>query len=55
MGAVQNAIAVATTEKITVQRDALYAKIVKFVEAAAASNVNIICFQEAWSKFIHIS
>lgn len=49
IAAVQNAIVEPTTAKLTVQRDALHARIAKFVEAAAASSVNIICFQEAWS------
>ena len=50
VAAVQNAIVEPTTEKLSVQRDALYKKIGVIVKAAAASNVNIICFQEAWSK-----
>lgn len=40
-----------TVEKIGVQRDAIVAKVTKIVEAAAASGVNVICFQEAWSEF----
>lgn len=47
----QHSIVLPTTEKIGAQRDAIVEKITKIVEAAAASNVNIICFQEAWSKF----
>lgn len=49
IGAVQNAIVAPTNEKISVQRDLLHARIEQFVKAAAHSNVNIICFQEAWT------
>ncbi|KAJ6643344.1 Beta-ureidopropionase, partial [Pseudolycoriella hygida] len=49
VGAVQNRIVAATTEPIHVQREAIFAKIKNIVKAAAASNVNIICFQEAWT------
>jgi len=49
VGAIQNAIVSRTTEPIHVQREALYTKIKTIVKAAAASNVNIICFQEAWT------
>lgn len=50
IAAVQNAIVEPTTEKVSVQRDALHAKISKIIQAAAASDVNIICLQEAWSS-----
>ncbi|XP_031622262.1 beta-ureidopropionase [Contarinia nasturtii] len=49
VAAVQHSIVLSTTEKIGAQRDAIVEKITKIVEAAAASNVNIICFQEAWT------
>lgn len=50
VAAVQNSIVRPTTDKISDQRDAIFAKITEIVKAAAASNVNIICFQEAWSE-----
>lgn len=50
IAAVQNSIVEPTTEKVSVQRDALHAKISNIIRAAAASNVNIICLQEAWSN-----
>lgn len=50
IAAVQHSIVKPTTEKICVQRDAIVEKVTKIVEAAAASGVNVICFQEAWSK-----
>lgn len=53
VGAIQNTIAVATTEPIHVQRDAIYEKVSKIIKAAALCNVNVLCLQEAWSKFYH--
>lgn len=50
VGAVQNSIAVPTSEPIHVQRDALHAKIANIIKAAAASDVNVLCLQEAWSE-----
>ena len=49
IAAVQNSIAIDTTEPIENQRSAIYGKIEKMVAAAAASGANIICFQEAWT------
>lgn len=46
----QHAIVKPTTDKIQVQRDAILEKIERIVEAAAASDVNILCLQEAWSE-----
>lgn len=51
MAAVQHSIVKSTTDKISVQRDAILEKVSKIIEAAAASKVNIICFQEAFSEF----
>lgn len=51
IAAVQHAIVEPTTEKVNIQRDALHAKIGKIIQAAAASNVNIVCLQEAWSQY----
>lgn len=51
VAAVQHSIVKPTTDKISVQRDAILEKVSKIIEAAAASNVNIVCLQEAWSKF----
>lgn len=49
VGAVQHSIVKPTTDSIQAQRDAIFEKIGRIVEAAAASDVNILCFQEAWS------
>lgn len=50
IAAIQHSIVEPTTEKISVQRDALHVKVGSIIKAAAASNVNIICLQEAWSE-----
>lgn len=50
VAAVQSSIVVSTTEPVNVQRDAIHAKITNFIKAAAASDVNILCMQELWSK-----
>lgn len=50
VAAVQHSIVKPTTDKIQVQRDAIFEKIAEIVRAAAASDVNILCLQEAWSK-----
>lgn len=50
IGAVQNSIAVSTSEPIHKQRDAIFHKIGKIIDAAGADGVNVLCLQEAWSK-----
>ena len=50
IGAVQNSIVAETTAPIGVQRDQIFQKIGKIIEAAGADNVNVLCLQEAWSK-----
>lgn len=50
IGAVQNSIVAETTAPIGVQRDQIFKKIGKIIEAAGADNVNVLCLQEAWSK-----
>lgn len=50
VGAVQNGIVASTTEPVHVQRDALHAKLTAIIKAAAASDVNVLCMQEAWSE-----
>lgn len=50
IGAIQNSIAAATTAPVSVQRDAVFEKIGKLIEAAAAEKVNILCLQELWSN-----
>lgn len=51
IGAVQTSIVAPTTAPVSVQRDKIFEKIGKIIEAAAADNVNILCLQELWSKF----
>lgn len=50
LGAVQNSIVSPTNAPINVQRDALFQKIGKFIDAAGADGVNVLCLQEAWSE-----
>lgn len=49
--AIQNSIAVPTTEPVAVQRDAIFAKVGRMLDAAGAMHVNVVCLQEAWSTF----
>lgn len=51
IGAIQNSIVSPTTDPIQVQRNSLYVKIGKIIDAAGADGVNVLCMQEAWSKF----
>eukprot|EP00668_Euglena_longa_P031679 GGOE01040921.1.p2 GENE.GGOE01040921.1~~GGOE01040921.1.p2 ORF type:complete len:389 (-),score=127.24 GGOE01040921.1:276-1442(-) len=46
---IQNSIVLPTSEPVTAQRAALWAKIQRLLEAAAAMKVNIVCLQEAWT------
>ena len=50
LGLVQNAIVKNTDEDVVVQRDGLYQRMIPIIEAAALAKVNVLCFQEAWSK-----
>lgn len=51
VGAVQTSIVCPTAAPIHEQRDAIFSKIGKIIDAAGADNVNVICLQEAWSEF----
>lgn len=50
VGLIQNKIVIPTDRPLKEQRDALHQHISTMVKAAAESQVNITCFQEAWSK-----
>lgn len=52
IGAVQTSIVAPTNAPVSVQRDKIFQKIGKIIEAAAADNVNILCLQELWSELI---
>lgn len=52
VGAIQNSIAVATTAAISEQRDAIFEKIGKLIDAAGEDGVNVLCLQEAWSRLL---
>lgn len=49
VGIVQHSIATATDRPISEQRQALFTKISKIIDAAGDQDVNILCLQEAWS------
>ena len=48
-GLVQNSIALPTSAPTREQRDGLFAKVEKIIDAAAAMGVNVLCLQEAWT------
>ena len=55
VGLVQNEIVVKdTSENVVVQREALYQRMAEIIKAAALAQVNVLCFQEAWSKWCHL-
>ena len=49
IGLIQNRIHESTSAPINSQFDAIYNRVEKMIEAAAASNVNVLCLQEAWT------
>lgn len=51
VGAIQNSIVLPTTNPVDKQREAIWEKIRVIIQAAAAAEVNIVCMQEAWSKY----
>lgn len=52
VGLIQNQIVLDTTVSVTNQRNALHKRIEKIITAASKLNVNILCLQEAWCKYI---
>jgi len=51
VGAIQNSIVIPTTAPIEKQREAIWNKVKTMIKAAAEAGCNIVCTQEAWSKF----
>lgn len=49
IGLIQNRIHESTSAPINAQFDAIYNRIEKIIEAAAAAGVNVLCLQEAWT------
>lgn len=49
LGLVQHSIVLTTDKPINKQREAIFDKIEKIIETAAAEGVNILCLQETWS------
>lgn len=52
IGAIQTSLAAPTTDPVGIQRQKIFEKVGKIIEAAASENVNILCLQELWCKFI---
>lgn len=52
IGAVQTSLAAPTTDPVGVQRQKIFDKVAKIIEAAAAEGVNVLCLQELWCKFV---
>jgi beta-ureidopropionase len=50
IGAVQTSLAAPTTDRVSVQRQKIFEKVTKIIEAAALENVNILCLQELWCE-----
>ena len=53
-GLIQNAIVKSTDEDVLVQRDGLHQRMASIIEAASLAKVNVLCFQEAWSKYLYL-
>ncbi|XP_077279750.1 beta-ureidopropionase pyd3 [Temnothorax americanus] len=49
VGLIQHSIEAATWETVQVQRDEIHKKIERYIVQAAQRQVNILCFQEAWT------
>jgi beta-ureidopropionase len=49
IGAVQHSLAAPTSDPVHVQCEKGFEKVGKMIEAAAAEDVNILCFQELWT------
>lgn len=51
VGVIQNCIVADTSEPVATQRDAIHNLIAKIIHSAAECKVNVLCLQEAWSKY----
>lgn len=51
IGVIQNAIVLPTTDLVVNQQKAIHSRIEEIISAASLCGVNIICLQEAWSKY----
>jgi beta-ureidopropionase len=46
---IQNSVVLPTTASVKDQRDAIWAKVQKMLDAAGSMKVNVVCLQEAWT------
>lgn len=51
IGVIQNSIVLPTTDPVDDQQRAIFSRIETIISAASLCGVNIICLQEAWSKY----
>lgn len=51
IGVIQNAIVLPTTDPVHDQRRAIFSRIETIISAASLCGVNVVCLQEAWSKY----
>jgi beta-ureidopropionase len=50
IGAIQHSLVEPTSAPVSLQRDRIFEKVGKLLDAAAADKVNILCLQELWSE-----
>lgn len=50
IGAIQTSLAAPTTDPVGVQRQKIFDKVAKIIDAAAAEGVNVLCLQELWCE-----
>jgi len=50
IASIQTSLAAPTSATIGVQRQKIFDKVAKMIEAAAAENVNVLCLQEFWTS-----
>eukprot|EP00128_Syssomonas_multiformis_P000345 Colp12_sorted_trinity150504_noHs@16760 len=54
VGLIQNKIVLPTNAPVLDQIEAIHKRIATMLEAAHECGVNIVCFQEAWSRVLHL-
>ena len=54
IGLIQNSIVLPTNSSVADQRAEIFKKIGEYIEHAAKCGVNVVCMQEAWSKFLKL-
>jgi beta-ureidopropionase len=52
VASIQTSLAAPTSDPVSVQRQKIFDKVEKIIDAAAFENVNILCLQELWCELI---